>query len=136
MDEATNWFKNCRSNSDKLILLGDLNIAPLENDVSSHKQLINEISHTPIEIEKMKLLYQSLEWCDAIRKFTPDTEKLYSWWSYRNFDWAKSNRGRRLDHIWVTKSLEKYVKAGYILREMRGATSPSDHVPVILEIDI
>lgn len=136
MDEMTEWFKTNRANDDQLILLGDLNIAPLENDVWSHKQLLTEVSHTPIEVEKMEKLYKSLDWHDAIRRFTPETEKLYSWWSYRNFDWAKSDRGRRLDHIWVTKALEKYVKAGYILREMRGMNLPSDHVPVILELDI
>lgn len=136
MDEVTEWFKSNRSPSDKIILLGDLNIAPLENDVWSHKQLINEVSHTPIEVEKMAKLYESLDWHDAIRSFVPDTEKLYSWWSYRNFDWRKSDKGRRLDHIWVTRELEKYVKAGYILKELRGLESPSDHAPVILEIDI
>ena len=136
MDEVTQWFKTNRSKSDKMILLGDLNIAPLENDVWSHQRLINEVSHTPIEVEKMEKLYQSLDWHDAIRRFTPETEKLYSWWSYRNFDWIKSDKGRRLDHIWVTQSLEKQVKAGYVLKELRGVESPSDHAPVILEIDI
>lgn len=135
MDEITEWFKNNRSSSDKLIILGDLNIAPLEHDVWSHKQLLKEISHTPIEIEKMEKLYQSLNWHDAIRRFTPETEKLYSWWSYRNHDWAKSNRGRRLDHIWVTPTLEGQVKSGYIQKEIRGLDLPSDHAPVILELD-
>ncbi len=134
MDEVTEWFKNNRSSSDPIILLGDLNIAPLENDVWSHKQLLNEISHTPIEIEKMEKLYKSLDWIDTIRKYVPESEKLYSWWSYRNHDWAKSDRGRRLDHIWGTPALEKYIKAGYILRELRGMELPSDHVPVILEL--
>lgn len=134
MDEVTAWFKNNRKDSDNIILLGDLNIAPLEHDVWSHTQLLKEVSHTPIEIEKMANLYKSLNWHDAIRRFTPESEKLYSWWSYRNHDWAKSNRGRRLDHIWVTPVLEKYIKSGYILREMRGMESPSDHVPVILEL--
>ncbi len=134
MDETTKWFKENRDPADKLIILGDLNIAPRENDVWSHKQLLKEVSHTPIELEKMEDLYQSLNWHDAIRRFTPDSEKLYSWWSYRNRDWAKSDRGRRLDHIWVTKPLEKHVKSGYILREARGMELPSDHVPVILEL--
>ncbi len=136
MNEVTEWFKVNRSPDDKIILLGDLNIAPLENDVWSHKQLLNEISHTEIEIEKMAKLYESLNWQDAIRKFTPETEKLYSWWSYRNRDWEKSDRGRRLDHIWVTPTLEKHVKKGYIRKEYRSIESPSDHVPVIIDIDI
>lgn len=134
MDEVTKWFKENRAADDKLIILGDLNIAPLENDVWSHKQLLTEVSHTPIEVEKMNHLYQSLNWCDAIRKFVPESEKLYSWWSYRNRDWEKSDRGRRLDHIWVTRPLENQVKLGYILRELRNMDVPSDHVPVVIEL--
>jgi len=135
-DEVTDWFKTNRSEKDKIILLGDLNVAPLEHDVWSHKQLLKEVSHTPIEVEKMEALQKSLNWHDTIRRFTPESEKLYSWWSYRNHDWRKSDRGRRLDHIWATPAIENKVKAGYILREMRGLETPSDHAPVILEIDI
>ena len=84
----------------------------------------------------MEALRKSLNWHDSIRRFTPESEKLYSWWSYRNFDWNKSDKGRRLDHIWVTPALENQVKAGYVLRDMRGLATPSDHAPVILEIDV
>jgi exodeoxyribonuclease III len=135
-DDMISWFSSKRSEKDKMILLGDLNVAPLENDVWSHKQLLTEVSHTPIEVEKMALLSKTLNWCDVVRKFTPESEKLFSWWSYRNHDWAKSDRGRRLDHIWVTPALENYIKRGYILKELRGLESPSDHVPVILDLDI
>jgi exodeoxyribonuclease III len=134
MDEITAWFKENRSKTDPMILLGDLNIAPLEHDVWSHKRLLTEISHTPIEVQKMDALTKSLDWHDSIRRFTPEEEKLYSWWSYRNIDWLKSNRGRRLDHIWVTPTLEKHIKSGYIIKDMRGVTSPSDHAPVVLEL--
>jgi len=136
MDQMAEWFKVNRSIADHLVLLGDLNIAPLEHDVWSHKQMLSEISHTPIEIEKMENLAKSLNWHDAIRQFTPNSEKLYSWWSYRNRDWLKSDRGRRLDHIWVTPALEKLVKAGYVLKDFRSLESPSDHVPVVMELDI
>ena len=134
MDEVTQWFKDNRLPTDRLILLGDLNIAPLEHDVWSHKQLLKEVSHTPIEVDKMAELYKSLNWHDAIRRFFPESEKLYSWWSYRNHDWTKSNRGRRLDHIWVTEILEKYIKSGYIFKEARSMDTPSDHAPVILDL--
>lgn len=134
MDEVTQWFKQNRSSQDKLILLGDLNIAPLENDVWSHKQLLTEVSHTPIEVEKMTKLKESLNWYDTTRMFVPETEKLYSWWSYRNLDWSKSDRGRRLDHIWVTPILQDKIDKAYVLKNMRGLESPSDHVPVILTL--
>lgn len=134
IDHARDWFIENRKATDKIILLGDLNVAPLEHDVWSHKQLLNVVSHTPIEVEKLLQLQNSIGFIDAVRKFVPDTEKLYSWWSYRNQDWKKSNRGRRLDHIWVTKALENEVKDYYIAKEARDYNCPSDHVPVTISM--
>ena len=120
----------------KKILVGDLNIAPLENDVWSHKQLLNVVSHTPIETETLLDIIASGEWVDVMREITPHDEKLYSWWSYRNRNWEISNRGRRLDHIWVSKKLFPQVKSGVIYKETRSWEKPSDHVPIIIDIDI
>jgi exodeoxyribonuclease-3 len=93
------------------------------------------VSHTPIEIEKMDTWQKSHNWVDAVRHFVPPEEKLYSWWSYRAADWAESNRGRRLDHIWVTPDLVPGLKKQEILRDARGwEPKPSDHVPVIVEL--
>ena len=75
------------------ILVGDLNIAPLEHDVWSHKALLNVVSHTPIEVEKLKRVQAAGPWVDALRKFVPDNEKLYTWWSYRSPDWANGQQG-------------------------------------------
>lgn len=133
-DEVAKWFNKNRSKADKLIVCGDFNIAPLPHDVWSHKQLLTVVSHTPIEVEKLGNLKKSLEWIDTSREFTPHDTKLYSWWSYRNQDWRKSDRGRRLDHIWITKPLKPSLKNGYILKDMRDTKQPSDHVPVIAEL--
>ena len=133
LDEATRWFAKGRRNGAKMILVGDLNIAPLETDVWSHKQLLKVVSHTPIEVEKLGRLQDSAKWVDAVRTIIPPAEKLYSWWSYRAADWAASDRGRRLDHIWVTPELAPAVKDARILRDARGWTQPSDHVPVIVD---
>lgn len=119
-----------------VIMLGDMNIAPMEHDVWSHKQLLNVVSHTPIEVETMQRLKQAGEWIDTHREFTPAEEKLYSWWSYRNRDWAKSNRGRRLDHIWITPALKNMLQSAEIYRDARGWDSPSDHVPISITLDI
>jgi len=135
-DEMARFFKKERSKFDKIIIVGDFNIAPLEHDVWSHKQLLKIVSHTPVEIEKMKNLKKTLEWIDTSREFVSIDKKLYSWWSYRNRDWRKSNRGRRLDHIWITSPLKKHLKDAYILTDERDRKKPSDHVPVIMEIDI
>ena len=118
------------------ILVGDLNIAPLEHDVWSHKQLLNVVSHTPIETDTLLGIIQSGEWADVMREIIPSSEKLYSWWSYRNRNWEVSNRGRRLDHFWVSKKLFSQVKSGVIYKDTRAWERPSDHVPIIVDIDI
>ena len=117
------------------ILVGDLNIAPLEQDVWSHKQLLNVVSHTPIETETLLDLIKTGEWVDIMREFVPHNEKLYSWWSYRNRNWEISNRGRRLDHFWISKNLFSLVKSGVIYKDTRSWEKPSDHVPIIVDIN-
>jgi exodeoxyribonuclease-3 len=136
MEALSKWALEPANKNKAMILMGDLNIAPLENDVWSHKQLLKIVSHTPVETDAMKKLQKTLGWIDTARQFVPEHEKLYSWWSYRNQDWQKSDRGRRLDHIWITPPLASGMKATRILREARGWESPSDHVPVVMEIKI
>ncbi len=136
VDEMSAWFKKAYKSSDRLIALGDFNIAPYEHDVWSHKQLLKVVSHTPIEVDKLNLMQESLDWVDSARIFVPEDEKSYSWWSYRNKDWKKSNRGRRLDHIWVTRPLEDSLKAYNVLSDARDWEKPSDHAPVILDLDL
>ncbi len=121
--------------NDPLVLVGDFNIAPHDNDVWSHKQLLKVVSHTPIEVERLNQLKAVHNFTDCARLFHDDDTKLYSWWSYRARDVFKSNRGRRLDHIWVSPSLHKAVtKTGAdgftIHTNWRIKTKPSDHVPV------
>jgi exodeoxyribonuclease III len=116
------------------IMVGDLNIAPHESDVWSHKQLLKVVSHTPVETEAMEAMREAGRWVDAVRAHTPHPEKLYSWWSYRAADWAASDRGRRLDHVWASADVAARVVHVETLREARGWDRPSDHVPVIATI--
>jgi exodeoxyribonuclease-3 len=135
MDESAQWWAERKGNHKPKILVGDLNVAPLENDVWSHKQMLGVVSHTPVEVEKFTAWQKAHKWVDAVRHFVPPEEKLYSWWSYRAGDWAASNRGRRLDHIWVTPGLTGSLKKAQILRDARGwEPKPSDHVPVLIDI--
>ena len=90
----------------------------------------DEVSHTAIEIEK-HLAWQATNFIDAPRSLVPHDRKLYSWWSYRNRDWRISNRGRRLDNVWVTPDLVPL--AVDTLDEARDWTQSSDHVPVCVE---
>ena len=116
------------------ILVGDLNIAPLETDVWSHKQLLKVVSHTPIEVAHLDAVQQAGPWIDAMRVHVPPEEKLYTWWSYRAADWQSADRGRRLDHVWTSHSLAPRVRAIEVVRDARGWERPSDHVPVIADI--
>ena len=136
LDEMTTWFRDGRMAAGRSILVGDLNIAPLEHDVWSHKALLNVVSHTPIEVEKLGLAQAAGPWVDALRKFVPESEKLYTWWSYRSPDWAKADRGRRLDHVWVSPALGDAVTSMQVLREARDWARPSDHVPVKVEMEL
>jgi exodeoxyribonuclease-3 len=118
-----------------MLLVGDLNIAPHENDVWSHKQLIKIVSHTPIEVERLKKFQSSYGFIDSIREFHPYTDKIYSWWSYRSKNWEHSNKGRRLDHIWASPELNKFIKKAAIEKKIRRLERPSDHVPLIVDFE-
>ena len=134
LDEMAAWLETERSPDRPMVLVGDLNVAPLEHDVWSHKQLLKIVSHTPIEVEKLGRVQASAHWVDAVRHFVPADQKLYSWWSYRNRDWAASDRGRRLDHIWVTPPLKTALARHTIARDARGWPIASDHVPVTVTL--
>jgi exodeoxyribonuclease-3 len=136
LDEMAEWVSTARLASSDAIMAGDLNIAPLETDVWNHKALLGVVSHTPIEVEKLMLVQAAGPWFDALRHFVPPAEKLYTWWSYRAQDWEKSNRGRRLDHVWVSKSLKPHLEGAEVMRESRGWERPSDHVPVIVHFHL
>ncbi len=118
------------------VLVGDLNVAPFENDVWSHKQLLNVVSHTPVETDLLKEAVDAFDWIDVTRSFVPMDQKIYSWWSYRNHDWKVSDRGRRLDHVWTSPGLKGAVTNHAIKRDMRDWEGGSDHVPVIVDVKI
>jgi exodeoxyribonuclease III len=122
--------------SQRAILVGDLNVAPLEHDVWSHKQMIKVVSHTPIECEKLNAARNAGQWIDTMRVLTPEPEKLYTWWSYRAMgNWKAADRGRRLDHIWTSDVLAGRVSKIKISKDYRGAMRPSDHVPVTATLE-
>jgi exodeoxyribonuclease-3 len=121
---------------ERAILVGDLNVAPLEHDVWSHKQLLRIVSHTPIECEKLIGVQQTGGWIDAMRLRVPEPEKLYTWWSYRSPDWETADKGRRLDHIWVAPALADRIADLQIRKALRGGVRPSDHVPVTATLEL
>jgi exodeoxyribonuclease-3 len=94
------------------------------------------VSHTPIECEKLLAAQAHGEWFDVARERIPLSEKVYTWWSYRAADWTVGDRGRRLDHIWVSRALKDGVSDFRITRDARGWERPSDHVPVTVTLEV
>ncbi|MCL2715847.1 MAG: exodeoxyribonuclease III [Alphaproteobacteria bacterium] len=136
LDEMSAWEALRPRRRDRRILVGDLNVAPYEHDVWSHRQLLKVVSHTPVECEKLMAVLAAGAWIDVARARIPMIEKVYTWWSYRTADWTKGNRGRRLDHIWVSSALKDAVRDFSILREARSWEQPSDHVPVTVALEV
>jgi exodeoxyribonuclease-3 len=134
--ELTSHFGARRGDGTRMVLVGDLNIAPLETDVWSHRQLLGVVSHTPVETEALLGLQSAYGFVDAVRAVVPPTQKLFSWWSYRNRDWDASDRGRRLDHVWLSPELAPALVTAEVTRAARGWDSPSDHVPVTVELAV
>lgn len=118
----------------RAILVGDLNVAPREDDVWSHRQLLKVVSHTPVEVAAFTAAREAGGWVDVTRAHIPEG-RLYSWWSYRAPDWRAADKGRRLDHVWATPDLAARSGGSRILRETRGWDAPSDHVPVLAEFE-
>jgi len=118
------------------LLVGDLNVAPLEHDVWSHRQLLDVVSHTPVEVEKLTAMQRAGAWIDVMRRFIPEPEKLFTWWSYRSPDWARADKGRRLDHIWASPALAGAAREMSVFRDARGWERPSDHVPVVATFEL
>ena len=123
------------SKPERAILVGDLNIAPREDDVWDHKKLLKVVSHTPVEVEALEEVRLSGDWIDVTRADIP-ADKLYSWWSYRSPDWDTADKGRRLDHVWATPDIAGGASGSRILRDVRGWEKPSDHAPVFATFDV
>lgn len=133
LSELTDWFQG--EPPTKSILVGDLNIAPREDDVWSHKKLLKVVSHTPVEVEMMAAMQAAGNWVDVTRADIPEG-LLYSWWSYRAKDWSAADKGRRLDHLWATADIAGSLGDSRILRDVRGWEKPSDHAPVLARLDL
>ena len=136
LDELARCFSDGTGLTAHRMLVGDLNVAPLATDVWSHRQLLHVVSHTPVEVEKLDLARVAGDWIDIVRDHVPPEEKLYTWWSYRARDWRASNRGRRLDHIWVSPPLRARSSGVTVVDAARGWDLPSDHVPVLARFDL
>ncbi|MBP5399605.1 MAG: exodeoxyribonuclease III [Alphaproteobacteria bacterium] len=134
VDEMADFFAD--ESNRKILICGDFNIAPSKNDVWSHKALLQTVSHTPIEVEKLQNFFAKGKFVDAVRHIYNEPQKIYSWWSYRNPNWQTNDKGRRLDHIWVSKNMTDAVDDIKIRKDFRAMERPSDHAPVIITLKL
>jgi exodeoxyribonuclease III len=115
--------------------VGDLNIAPREDDVWDHKALLKIVSHTPIEVDHLGRRRRPGKWVGRDPAGHPEGPALQLVVLPRP-DWDAADKGRRLDHIWATPDIAGAAHSSRILRAARGWEQPSDHVPVFATFDL
>ena len=132
LDGLRTWLREELVQHPKLVLLGDFNITADDRDTYDAQGLHETIHHTTDERQHLQALL-GLGLHDALRLFE-QPEKTYSWWDYREFAFRR-NRGLRIDYILVSNALKPAVKSCLIDRLPRKNERPSDHAPVVAELD-
>ena len=132
LDGLRAWLANEMQAHEKLVLMGDFNIAPEDRDVYDPAAFVGQTHTSPQERAHFQALID-MGLTDAYRMFE-QAPKSYSWWDYRMLGFQK-NKGLRIDHILVSAALKSNVRACTIDRQMRKLPKPSDHAPVIVTLD-
>ncbi len=132
LDALINWLNDELEKHPNLILLGDYNIAPEDRDCHDPAAWEGNILVSPREREAFEKLTQ-LGLHDSFRLFD-QAEKSFSWWDYRMMGFRR-NFGMRIDHILVSDPLKDKCASCIIDKAPRKLERPSDHTPVILEIN-
>ena len=121
------------SRHDKLVVLGDFNIAPADEDVYDPEKWGDDVLCSPAERNALKTLID-LGLTDVFRVFE-QPEKSFSWWDYRAAGFRR-NAGLRIDLILTSKSMTESCSKSYIDKEPRAWERPSDHTPVVAEFTL
>ena len=128
-DDFLTWLKSLDAVK-PVIFCGDLNVAHREIDLKNPKTNHRNAGFTDEERAKFSLLLEN-GFTDTYRYFYPDTEGVYSWWSYR-FKAREKNAGWRIDYFCVSDRLQDKLQDARIHTEIFG----SDHCPVELDISL
>jgi exodeoxyribonuclease-3 len=126
------WLRAELAAHPQLLLLGDFNIAPEDRDVHDPAAWAGQIHCTDEERAHFRGLL-ALGLVDAFRLFE-QPPRTWSWWDYRNLAFRR-NQGLRIDHVLVSAALVPRVRACTIDKLPRKAERPSDHAPVVVELD-
>jgi len=133
LDALKNWLATEIAAHPKLVLMGDFNIAPEDRDVHDPVLWAGQIHCTDEERAHFRALV-GLGLHDAFR-LLEQPPKQWSWWDYRNLAFRK-NQGLRIDHILVSEPLRAGVRACTIDKAQRKLERPSDHAPVMVDIEL
>ena len=134
-ERARRWLDETQDPKESLLLGGDLNVAPTDEDVWAAARAHGGTHVSP----KERAAFRSwLDWGlrDSFRDLQPKATGRFTWWDYRAGNFHK-NMGMRIDHVYVTEPLAKRVVAVEIDREARkGKPTPSDHAPLVIDLDV
>lgn len=133
LDKLIAYVKKQLKEHEQFVMVGDFNIAPEDADVHDPEEWVGSVLVSDEERKRFQQLIK-LGLHDSFRLFD-QKEKLFSWWDYRAAGFRR-NRGLRIDHILVSDALKDKCTASYIDKEPRKLERPSDHTPVVTEIDI
>ncbi|KTD04986.1 exodeoxyribonuclease III [Fluoribacter gormanii] len=133
LQKVTTFIQQQMSIFPNLAVVGDFNIAPEDRDVHDPAEWAGSVLVSPAEREAFMQLLQ-LGLYDSFRNFIQD-EQIFSWWDYRAAAFRR-NRGLRIDHILLSKSLNALCRQSVIDKEPRKSERPSDHAPVWVELDL
>lgn len=132
-DALREWLRGELAAHPRLLLMGDFNVAPEDRDVHDPVAWAGQIHCTPEERAQFQALL-ALGLHDAFRLFE-QPQRSWSWWDYRNLAFRR-NQGLRIDHILVGEALREHVRACTIDKAPRRNERPSDHAPVLVELDL
>ncbi len=132
-DALREWLRGELATQPRLLLMGDFNVAPEDRDVHDPVAWAGQIHCTPEERAQFQALL-ALGLHDAFRLFE-QPQRSWSWWDYRNLAFRR-NQGLRIDHILVGEALREHVRACTIDKAPRRNERPSDHAPVLVELDL
>ncbi len=131
------FFAKRMTISDPVILVGDPERRAAGERRVSHKQLLNIVSHTPVETKLLGEAQAALDWIDTHPPLhSAGRKRSTAGGATRAADWEASDRGRRLDHVWASQGLKGTFKSHKIVKKMRGWQKASDHVPVVVEFQV
>ena len=131
LDSLIKKLKSLSKKYDNIIIGGDFNIIPSEEDVHNPENYKNDALFR-LEVRKKFRELINLGFHDAYRYIHPDKEG-YTFWDYTSGAWQKNN-GMRIDHFLVSNSLINIVKSVNINKFPRGREKPSDHTPIEIEL--